>query len=160
VVTVHLLELEVAPHALSPTYWIYMGATAISVLAAARILQLPASVPVLGATRQVVSGLAFVLWAFGTWWIPLLLGVAFWRHGFLREHVGYDATWWSMVFPLGMYAAASASYGRASGLGFMVDIARVEVWLGLAAWLGVFAAMVGSFLPAPARGGSTERGAQ
>lgn len=59
-----------------------------------------------------------------------------------------STAWWSMVFPLGMYAAASANYGRASGLGFMVDIARHEVWIGFAAWLGVFAAMVGSFLPA------------
>jgi tellurite resistance protein TehA-like permease len=113
-VTLHLLELRVAPHALSPTYWIYMGATAISVLAAARILLLPAAVPVLAATRQVVSGLGFVLWAFGTWWIPLLLGFVIWRHVLPREQLRYDATWWSMVFPLGMYAAGSASYPPAN----------------------------------------------
>lgn len=129
----------------------------ISVLAAARILQLPTSLPVLVATRQVVSGLAFVLWAFGTWWIPLLLGFAIWRHALLREHLRYDAAGWSMVFPVGMYAAASTNYGRATGLGFMVDIARPELWLGFAAWLGVFAAMVVSFLSAGAAG-KPERG--
>lgn len=37
-VTLHLLDAEVTPHAFSPTYWIYMGATAITVLAGARIL--------------------------------------------------------------------------------------------------------------------------
>jgi hypothetical protein len=46
-----------------------------------------------------------------------------------------------------MYAVAGASYGRVSGLGFMVDIGRVEVWLGFVTWLAVSAAMVGSFLP-------------
>ena len=146
-VTLKLLDLNTAPHALSPTYWIYMGATAITVLAAARILQLPDVVPALAATRQVVSGLAFLLWAFGTWWIPLLLVFAFWRHAFLREELRYDAAWWSMVFPLGMYAAASASYGQANGVAFMVDIARGEVWVGFAAWLVVLAAMIGSFVP-------------
>lgn len=30
------------------------------------------------------------------------------------------------------YAAASASFGEASGIGFMVAIARGEVWLGFA----------------------------
>lgn len=39
-VTLHLLDVEVTPHALSPTYWIYMGATAITVLAGAGILAL------------------------------------------------------------------------------------------------------------------------
>ena len=144
VITLHVLELELAPHPLSPTYWIYMGATAISVLAAARILEMPASIPVLAATREVVSGLGFLLWAFGSWWIPLLLGFAIGRHVLLREHLHYEPAWWSMVFPLGMYAVASAAYGRANRMGFMVDIARGEVWLGFAAWLGVFAAMVGS----------------
>lgn len=154
VVTLHLLDLHDAPHSLSPTYWIYMGATAITVLAAARILQLPDAAPVLAATRSVVSGLAFLLWAFGTWWIPLLVVFAIWRHALLRERPRYDAAWWSMVFPLGMYAASSASYGQATGIDFLVDIARVEVWLGFAAWLGVLAAMIVSFLPPGRRQGS------
>jgi tellurite resistance protein TehA-like permease len=143
-VTVSLLDDPVTPHALSPTYWVYMGATAITVLAAAKILALPATLPILVSTRQVISGLAFLLWAFGTWWIPLLLVFAVWRHFVRGASVGYEPTLWSMVFPLGMYAAASANYGWATGLGFMVAIARVEVWVGFAAWLGVAAVMVRS----------------
>lgn len=146
VVTIRLLELPVSPRALSPTYWIYMGATAITVLGAARIIGLPPGQPLLHATRQVVSGLAFLLWAFGSWWIPMLLAFALWRHVYHRDPLHYDAAWWSMVFPLGMYAVAGASYGRATGVAFMVDIARVEVWVGLAAWLGVSVAMAVSLL--------------
>ncbi|HWD03332.1 MAG TPA: tellurite resistance/C4-dicarboxylate transporter family protein [Amycolatopsis sp.] len=142
VVTVSLLERVVTPHALSPTYWVYMGATAITVQAAAKILAVRAAVPVLTVTREVVSGVAFLLWAFGTWWIPMLLVFAIWRHVVRRSPVGYEPAMWSMVFPLGMYAAASADYGRATGLGFMVTIGRVSVWAGVAAWLAVGALMV------------------
>lgn len=145
-VTTRLLDAPVTPHALSPTYWVSMGATAISVLAAAGVLSLPASLPVMASTRQVISGLAFLLWAFGTWWIPLLLFFGVRRHLVEREPVSYEPTLWSMVFPLGMYGAASAEYGRVTGVGFMVDVARVEVWIGLAAWVGVGVAMARSLL--------------
>ncbi|KAB8188484.1 tellurite resistance protein permease [Nonomuraea phyllanthi] len=140
-VTARLLDDPVTPHALSPAYWVYMGATAITVLAAAKILALPAGLPVLVSTRQVVSGLAYLLWAFGTWWIPLLLIFGVWRHVVRGPLMGYEPTLWSMVFPLGMYAAASDGYGRSTGLWFMVDIARVEVWVGFAAWVAVAIAM-------------------
>ncbi|RCG16846.1 tellurite resistance protein permease [Streptomyces diacarni] len=152
-VTVRLLDDQVTPHALSPTYWVYMGATAISVLAAAGLLALPASLPVMAQTRQVISGLAFLLRAFGTWWIPFLLSFGVRRHLVERERVGYEPTLWSMVFPLGMYGAASASYGRVTGMDFMVDIARVEVWIGFAAWAAVAIAM-GRALLFPGEGGA------
>jgi tellurite resistance protein TehA-like permease len=143
-VTVRLLDSPVTPHALSPTYWVYMGATAITVLAAAKILALPTALPVLVSTREVVSGIAFLLWAFGTWWIPLLLVFAVWRHVVREAPEGYETGLWSVVFPLGMYAAASANYGRTTGLGFMVGIARVEVWVAFAAWVAVAAVMAKS----------------
>jgi hypothetical protein len=43
-----------------------------------------------------VSGLAFVLRAFGTWWIPLLLAFGPWRHVIHREPLGFAA--WPAVF--------------------------------------------------------------
>lgn len=145
-VTTRLLDDPVTPHALSPAYWVYMGATAITVLAAATILALPATLPILEATREVVSGVAFMMWAFGTWWFPLLLIFAIWRHLVRGPPIGYEPTLWSMVFPLGMYAAASAGYGRVTGLGFMVAIAHVEVWVSLVVWTGVAIAMGRSLL--------------
>ncbi|MGI8751428.1 MAG: tellurite resistance/C4-dicarboxylate transporter family protein [Acidimicrobiales bacterium] len=146
-VTFHLLDAETTPHAFSPTYWIYMGATAITVLAGARILALPTRLAVLVPTRQVVSGLAFLLWAFGTWWVPMLIAFGIWRHLVRREPLRYEPTLWSMVFPLGMYAVGSASYGRVTNLSFMVDIARVELWVAVTVWAGVLAAMARSLLP-------------
>lgn len=146
-VTTRLLADPVDPHALGPAYWVYMGDTAITVLAAAKILALPSTLPILVETRQVVSGVAFVLWAFGTWWIPMLLLFTVWRHFVPGARMGYEPTLWGMVFPLGMYAAASAAFGAQTGLGFMVTIARVEIWVGFTAWLGVAVAMVRAALP-------------
>lgn len=50
------------------------------------------------------------------------------------------------MFPLGMYAVGSVSYGRATNLSFMVDIARAELWIAVVAWAGVLAAMTRSLL--------------
>lgn len=136
-----LVRAPLTPRMLSPTYWVYMGATAIIVLVAAQILTLPGAPPVLAATRQVVAGLAFLLWAFGSWWIPLLVITGVWRHFVHGVPLRYEPALWSIVFPLGMYAMASTDFGRATGMGFMVGIARVEIWIGLAAWLAVTAGL-------------------
>lgn len=58
----------------------------------------------------------------------------------------YEQALWSMVFPLGMYAAASDAFGRVTGLGALETIAAVEVWFALAAWVLTVAVMVGSAL--------------
>ena len=49
---------------------------------------------------------------------------------------------WSMVFPFGMYTVASYTLGRAAGLSFMVSVARVWVWVGVAAWVVVLSHML------------------
>jgi tellurite resistance protein TehA-like permease len=146
VVVSRLVLVELSPQELTPPYWITMGATAITVFAASRILGVPGRLPVDAAA---VSDAAFGLWAFGSWWIPLLVVLGVWRHVVRRVPFRYDQALWSMVFPLGMYAAASDAFGRAAGLGALVTIAEVEVWFALAAWLLTFAVMLRAAL-APA----------
>lgn len=143
-VTLRLLSGPTAPEALGPAYWVAMGATAITVLAAAEVLSLPADLPVLAATVEVVRGTAFLLWAFGTWWIPMLLIFGAWRHGLRRVPLVYDPTLWSMVFPLGMYAAASAAFGAVARVPFLESIGRGEFWVALAVWAATFLGMLGS----------------
>lgn len=147
-VTLRLLAQSSNPHTFSPTYWIYMGATAITVLGGSRILRLPAQLPILHATGAVIAGLTYLLWAFGSWWVPLLLIFGFWRHGLQREPVRYESGLWSMVFPLGMYAVGSVLYGQAEHLPFMVTVGEAEAWFAFAAWVLVAASM----LTAAARG--------
>jgi hypothetical protein len=84
------LTVPVTPQTLSPPYWILMGATAIIVLAGARILGLPAAPAVVKATAGFVEGFSFALWAFGTWWIPLLVVLGIWRHVRHRWPLTYE----------------------------------------------------------------------
>jgi tellurite resistance protein TehA-like permease len=120
-----------------------MGATAISVLAGARDLALPKTIPVIAATAGFTAGFSFALWAFGTWWIPLLVILGLWRHVRHQWPLTYEPTLWSIVFPLGMYSVATLAFGKTVGLAFMHPIAHVMLWVAVAAWLLVAAAFVG-----------------
>jgi tellurite resistance protein TehA-like permease len=134
------LSVPMTPQALGPAYWILMGAALISVLAGARILSLPAGLAAVRASAGFVEGSSFALWAFGTWWIPLLVVLGFWRH--VRRHwpLRYEAGLWSVVFPLGMYSVATLTFGEAAHLAFMEPLSRFMLWVAVAAWLAVAAA--------------------
>ena len=136
------LTVAMTPATLGPPYWILMGATAITVLAGARILNLPAALPVTRATAGFVEGFSFTLWAFGTWWIPLLIVLGLWRH--VRRHwpLTYEPTLWSVVFPLGMYSVATLSFGKVAHLRFMEPLSRFMLWVAVAAWIVAAAAFL------------------
>nr|AHE14609.1 putative C4-dicarboxylate transporter/malic acid transport protein [uncultured bacterium] len=147
-VLVRLLLIDVGPDDLAPPYWVAMGATAITVFAAAHVLHMADS-PVLAAIRPAVAGLAVVLWAFGTWLIPMLVMFAVWgsvRTESHRSRLRYHPALWSAVFPLGMYAAASIEVGTALGLPLVQGIGRIWVWVAATAWAFTAAAMIGTVL--------------
>ena len=141
-VTLRLLTTPTDPHTFRPSYWIYMGATAITVLAGSRILVLSDELPIVAATSAFVSGFTYVLWAFGAWWIPLLVLFGFWRYFVRREPARYESELWSIVFPLGMYAVASMLYGTEARLPLLVGVGEVGTWIAGFAWLVVAVAMV------------------
>ncbi|GAA1347941.1 tellurite resistance/C4-dicarboxylate transporter family protein [Arthrobacter roseus] len=134
-VTLRMLVNENSPTNLSPTYWIYMGATAISVLAGSRILLLPDDLPIMATTGAFVSGMSYLLWALGLWWIPLLIIFGIWRHGVRRAPLKYETALWSIVFPLGMYSVASMFYGVEKNLAFMIGIGHAGIWVAGIVWL-------------------------
>jgi hypothetical protein len=43
-----------------------------------------------------------------------------------------------------MYTVASFSLGQIAGLGFMASVARIWVWVGVAAWAAVLCLMGGA----------------
>jgi tellurite resistance protein TehA-like permease len=99
---------------------------------------------VVRATAGFVEGFSFALWAFGTWWIPLLAVLGFWRHVRHRWPLSYEPTLWSVVFPLGMYSVATLTFGKVTRLAFMAPLSRFILWAAAAAaaWLAVAAALV------------------
>ena len=140
-VTLRMMLYELRPEDLNPPYWVAMGAMAITVLAGARIVEM-AHAPMVSATGQLVAGLAVVFWAFATWLIPVLVAAGWWRHVTHRVPLRYEATLWSIIFPLGMYAVAGIYLGRADALPIVGAIGAGELWVAFACWTLVFVAML------------------
>lgn len=140
-VAARLLLYSIRPAELTPPYWVAMGATAITVLAGARIVQM-ADAPMVLATRGLIAGASVVFWAFGSWLIPALVAAGWWRHVTRRVPLRYEATLWSIVFPLGMYGVAGHYLGDADHLPLVRDVGRYETWLALLVWSVVLVAML------------------
>lgn len=142
-VSLRLMLYKLDPVELDPPYWVAMGAVAITVVAGARIVEM-SSAPMVDAVRGLVAGLVVVFWSFATWLIPVLMAVGIWRHVFRKVPFRFEPTWWSIVFPLGMYAVAGMYLGRADDLPIVAWIGETWMWVAVAAWLVAFAGMVGS----------------
>ncbi|GAA4484251.1 tellurite resistance/C4-dicarboxylate transporter family protein [Microbacterium panaciterrae] len=140
-VGVRMLAYPFRPDELTPPYWVAMGATAITVVAGARIVEM-ADAPTVDATRGLIAGAAVFFWAFGTWLIPPLLMAGWWKHVRHRVPLRYEATQWSIVFPLGMYGVGSQFLGDVDHLPIVHAIGVGEVWIAMAAWLLTFGAML------------------
>ncbi len=140
-IAVRLLAHPFRPEDLTPPYWVAMGATAITVVAGARIVMM-ADAPMVDATRGLIAGAAVFFWAFGTWLIPPLIAAGYWKHVYNRVPLTYEATLWSIIFPLGMYGVGSRFLGEVDHLPIVEGIGRVESWVALAAWAATFVAML------------------
>ncbi|MFZ2174780.1 MAG: tellurite resistance/C4-dicarboxylate transporter family protein [Rhodococcus sp. (in: high G+C Gram-positive bacteria)] len=140
-VAARMMLYALRPKDLTATYWVAMGACAITVLAGARIVEMD-DAPVGRAARGLVAGLAVVFWAFATWLIPPLIAAGWWRHVVHRVPLTYDATLWSIVFPLGMYAVAGISLGKADQLPLVGIVGSAELFCAFAVWCLAIVVMV------------------
>lgn len=111
--------------------WILMGVLAISALAASALLQAP-DVP----GREGVRVLGLAAWAGACLWIPLVARIDVARAAG-RRPVPPGALRWSMVFPFGMFAAASQALGRAADYPVIHRVGLDATWVALAAWAAV-----------------------
>jgi tellurite resistance protein TehA-like permease len=59
-----------------------------------------------------------------------------------RIPLRYEATLWSIVFPLGMYGVAGYYLGQADHLPIVSAIGYTETWVAVSAWLLTFVAML------------------
>ena len=128
----------------------------LPVLAGARILNLPAELSAARATAGFVEGYSFALWAFGTWWIPLLVVLGLRRHVRRHRPLACEPTLWSVVFPLGTYSVATLSFGKVAHLHFMEPLSRFMLSVPVAAWIVVAAAFLARLAGRP---GGPGRGA-
>jgi tellurite resistance protein TehA-like permease len=130
------------PEQLTPSYWINMGAAAITTLAGAQLSSAVVFDPVLAVTRGYIIGETLLFWSIASWWIPLLAGLMVWRHLIRRVRLFYQFDYWSLVFPLGMYAAATLTFARTIGAEFLTPVPRFFFWVAIAAWCLTFFGMM------------------
>jgi tellurite resistance protein TehA-like permease len=142
-----ILFLPLAPSDLTPPYWINMGAMAISTLAGARLCGQAAGMALLTELLPFLKGMTLLFWATATWWIPILVALGVWRHGYRRVPLTYEHGYWAAVFPLGMYTVCTQTVIRFFDLPFLTPIAAVFVWIALAAWAATFVGLVGRVIP-------------
>lgn len=119
---------------LTPPYWINMGAMAITAVAGARLASPGVTTHFLSAVHTFVVAFTVMLWAWGTWWIPLLIIIGLWKAHALQEFRSYDPSLWSIIFPLGMYAASLDLMSSIPGLSFLVHLVRGFFLVALIGW--------------------------
>jgi len=134
------LPLETA--ALTPPYWINMGAVAITTLSGSTLLLARDGSPLLVELTPFLKGFTLFFWSAGSWWIPLLLLLGVWRHVWRRYPLTYDPQYWGMVFPLGMFTAATVRLSQALPFAPLLGIAHLFLPLALVAWAATSVGLV------------------
>lgn len=132
--THRIFFLRLEPEQAGPLFWVVMGAAAISTNAGSTLIANPPDLRFLRAMRPFVDGTTLVLWAWGTWWIPLLVLIGVWRHVVHRYPLRYHPAYWNLVFPLGMYTVATFRLSLAADYTALQSVSRVMIWVALGAW--------------------------
>lgn len=136
---VRVLRYGIPVNELGPSFWVVMGALAISTLASGHLHAMAPTSPAASAVNGAAGGAALALWGFATWLVPGLLLMGIWRH--VRRHVTirYTTELWAMVFPMGVYSVASMTVGGTLRIPLIDDVGRVFIWVALTAWVCVAA---------------------
>lgn len=139
VVAHRLVRFGVRPGDLSPSYWVAMGACAISLLAGAQLVRQG-----FGASHghALVRSVLLALWGWATCLLAPLLAAGVWRHLLHRVPLQYEPAWWTLVFPTGMYAVSTTALGRAEGLHRLEILGHGAVRVALVVWSLVAAGLV------------------
>lgn len=123
----------VVPDQVTPDSWILMGALAIATVTGDHVLHAARTIGAggLGWVRPAT----FVLWVLASLWIPVLLYAEMWRVDSRAGSLHFAGVWWSAVFPLGMYAAATAETAAVQHRPPLVTISLVLFWVAFTVWL-------------------------
>src|SRR5262249_45786412 len=69
---------DVAYDDITPALWLVMGVAAITTNAGSTLVLTDSGMPFLLSMRPFIDGVTLIMWAWATWWIPLLLLLGVW----------------------------------------------------------------------------------
>jgi tellurite resistance protein TehA-like permease len=133
-----LVFYGVTVQSLTPSYWIAMGAAAITTLSGSFLIIRCTGWGFLGEILPVLKGFTLMFWAIATWWIPMLTILGVWRHFFKHLRFVYDPLHWSTVFTLGMYGMCTIELANIIGVPFLYVVAHGFVFIALITLLFTF----------------------
>lgn len=125
---------ELEPTEADPPAWIAAGAVAITVLAGSNLLGAQAASPRINRLAPFLEGIVVLAWTTATFWFPLMVAIGIWRHLIHGVPLRYHPSYWALVFPLGMYGAATFRMRTAVQLDALEWLPQVALAVALAAW--------------------------
>ncbi|MEO8750788.1 MAG: tellurite resistance/C4-dicarboxylate transporter family protein [Allobranchiibius sp.] len=123
------------PAQVTPDSWILMGALAIATLAGDHLL---AAAHASGSGQWLADAARpaiMSLWVLSSLWIPVLLYAEVWRVDQYAGSLRFAGVWWSAVFPLGMYSAATQATALQLHMRSLSTISLVFFWIAFTVWL-------------------------
>lgn len=142
IIVYRLLFYLMKPEEVTPSYWINMGAAAITTLAGLMLLQNLRISPAFAVLYPWVYGAALLFWSIASFWIPLVLIMELWRYLVKRSPLQYTSGFWSGVFPLGMYSVCTWKLAEIVQLPFLRTLSIIFLYVALLAWISSFTGML------------------
>jgi tellurite resistance protein TehA-like permease len=130
------------PTEADPPAWIAAGAVAITVLAGSNLLATRTVSPRVDRLAPLIEGFVTLAWATATFWFPVMVAIGVWRHIVHHVPLRYHPSYWALVFPLGMYGAATFKMRAVITLEQLEWAPKVTLAIALAAWTAAFAGLV------------------
>ena len=143
---------ELDPTEADPPAWIAAGAVAITVLAGSNLLGAQAASLRIERLAPFIEAIVMLAWATATFWFPLMIAIGIWRHHINRVPLRYHPSYWALIFPLGMYGAATFRMRGATKLDTLTWLPEVTLTVALAAWTAAFIGLLLQGRRALARG--------
>jgi tellurite resistance protein TehA-like permease len=119
----------------NPAFWTYMGAAAIAVVDGSYFITLEHVPLFVEAIKPYLSGMVFLLWTWGTAWIPILVIMMIWKYSATKLPIRFEPSLWAMVFPLGMYTVATDAIAESLHLDMLTTTVPHWLWISILAWL-------------------------
>jgi tellurite resistance protein TehA-like permease len=140
------------PDEMQPPSWIAAGAVAITVLAGSNLLAARDVAPRIERLAPFIEGIVILAWATATFWFPVMVGIGIWRHLVRHIPLRYHPAYWALVFPIGMYGAATYRMIAVTGLGDLDLLPKLALAAALAAWAAAFIGLVAQLAVSWTRG--------